>query len=146
MFAIVLASMNILAGSLLLAFGKPEERTAVFATIAYVALPPLVYGLQIGTFRYGVFTLEVMLLGVFIYAGFKTDRWWPLWAAGAQLLTCLTHFVAINTSVFQVWGAVTVRLGLWAVVSIILLLGAWEAWSRHAVVSRGLTLGDKLEI
>lgn len=146
MLSVVLACLNAFAGLVLYVFGKRHERATVLTTIVYVALPPVIYSLQYGSFRYGIFALELMLLAAFVITAIKTDRWWPILAAGAQILTCTTHFATFNPSDYHVWGAVTVRVGLWTVVTTILLLGAWETWARHIVVSRGLTLGVKMEV
>lgn len=131
---------NFVAGILLFYFGTKEERAVVVVAVAYVLLPPVIYGFAVGAFRYGVFILEIALLIAFVYAALKIDRWWLIVAAGAQLLTCMTHIAALHDSLIYTWSAVTVRLGLWALVSIILFLGAWETWAHRAFSSKGVVL------
>jgi hypothetical protein len=41
--------------------------------------------------QYGVFMVDVLALGAFIALALRSDRFWPLTAAGAQLLAVTVH-------------------------------------------------------
>jgi hypothetical protein len=41
--------------------------------------------------QYGVFGVDVLALGAFIALALRSDRFWPLTAAGAQLLAVTVH-------------------------------------------------------
>lgn len=131
---------NTIAGILILLHGTKEERTVVIVGVSYVLLPPLIFSYTVGAFRYGIFGLEIALLIALGYAALKNDRWWLIVASGAQLLTCLTHIVSFHDDLIYTWSAVTVRMGLWIVVSLFLLLGAWETWAHRALNSKGVAI------
>lgn len=144
--SLALLVANLIAAATILWFGRREERVIILVAIAYVCLPPLVYDYQFNTFRYGVFLLEVVWMCVLLWGSLRLDRWWPLVAASAQLLALLSHILPFLFFKVYLWSAVTVRLGLWAVVSFVLLLGAWEAWAHWAVTFKGVTRGNRMEV
>ena len=146
MISIALAGLNLCAAFVFLCFGTKVERAIVAAIIAYISLPPLIYTFQIDTFRYGIFVLELALLSVFVVGGVRADRWWLILATGTQVIVCLTHIVGIKASIFYEWSAITLRLGLWALITLILLLGAWETWSRRIGSTTERPIGEKLEV
>lgn len=144
--SLALLLANCLAAMMLLRFGRREERVIILTVIAYVCLPPFVYELQIGTFRYAVFALELVWMGALFWGVMRLDRWWPILAAGAQLLACLSHLLPFVLFDLYVWSTVTVRLAIWAFVSLILLVGSWEAWAHWAVTFKGETRGERVEV
>lgn len=146
LLSLALLIANALAAVALMLFGRKEERVIVLVAIAYVCLPPLVHQYQFNTFRYGVFVLEVVWMCVLIWGSLRVDRWWPLVAASIQFLALLSHILPFFFFKIYLWSAVTVRLGLWAVVSLILLMGAWEAWAHWAVTFKGVTRGKRMEV
>lgn len=144
--SLALLVVNSIAAATIMWFGQREERVIILVAIAYVCLPPLVHDYQFNTFRYGVFALEVVWMFVLLWGALRLDRWWPLVAASAQLLALLSHILPLLFFKVYLWSAVTVRLGLWAVVSLILLMGAWEAWAHWAVTFGGEVRGKRLEV
>lgn len=146
MISWLLFATNIVAAFLMLRFGKREEKAVIWVATAYIALPPLVYGLQIGTFRYGVFALEMVLLYTLLVTALRIDRWWSIAATGAQALACLTHIVPLAMVDVYVWSTVTIRIWLWAVVSFLLLAGAWETWAHSALTIKGMGNGKRVEV
>jgi len=145
-FSLALLLANVLAACVLFRFGHREERVIIVTAIAYVLLPPFVYQFQFATFRYGVFGLELVWMVALLWAAMKLDRWWPLLAASAQLLSCLSHLLPLLIFEVYLWSSVTVRLGLWAVVSLILLIGSWETWAHWVVTFEGEARGKRVEV
>lgn len=137
MIGFALFAANLIAISMLLRFGTREEQAVALAGVACICLPPLIHELQIGTFRYGVFGLELGLLATLLVATARVARWWPILASGAQLLACLSHIIPHLMADIYVWSTVTVRLGIWAFVSLFMLFGAWETWAHRAVHQKG---------
>lgn len=136
---------NAFAAITLLRFGQREERVIVLATIAYVCLPPLVAQFHFQTFRYGIFGVEIVWMIALFWGAMRLERWWPLMAAAAQVVTCLSHILTLFLFEMYLWSAVTLRLGLWFVVSLILLMGSWEAWAHWAVTFKGEVRGKRME-
>lgn len=146
MIVLVVLGINALTAAALYKVGGREERAIVLTAIAYVCLPPLVHGFQIGTFRYGVFGLEVLWLVVLVWGVIRLERWWPILASGAQLLSCMSHILPLFWADIYVWSTVTVRFALWALISLILLMGTWETWAHSIVTIKGSGNGKRVEV
>src|SRR5690606_25160939 len=101
---------------------------------------------QTGTFRYGVFGLEMALPCILPVTALRVDRWWQIAATGAQAWACLTHIVPLAMVDVYVWSTVTIRIWLWAVVSFLLLAGAWETWAHSALTIKGMGNGKRVEV
>lgn len=45
--------------------------------------------------QYGILVVDLTLLGIFMALAFRSGRWWPIFAAGVQLVGVLSHLVLI---------------------------------------------------
>ncbi|MNN97095.1 hypothetical protein D3C81_2161920 [compost metagenome] len=72
----------------------------------------------------------------------RSTRWWLVLAAALQLLVVCTHLLPFLSSQLTAWTGVTVRLALWALISLTIFGGAWEAMAdrrfREAADGRGV--------
>jgi len=50
---------------------------------------------------------DIGLFFVFILVALKSDRYWPMWAAGFQLLAIVTHTAEILDSTVGAWAYIT---------------------------------------
>lgn len=63
-----------------------------------------------------------------------SEKWWPLWLAGAQLIALLSHFVRLmNASYAPFAYALMMRAPSWVQLAI-LALGTWLAARRTAAL------------
>ena len=68
--------------------GGPDERlTGAVLLIAYLAAPFLQNRVDWQAPQYGLMVSDVLLAGYFVWLALRSDRYWPVWAAGFQLLT-----------------------------------------------------------
>jgi hypothetical protein len=113
--------------------GAKYERIAAVVFIAATFLSFLMHSPLRG--RYGaieisdLFVDSAVLVAVMTIA-FLSDRFWPLWAAGLQLVDSLSHVMkAIDSDLVpKVYGAAE---RLWSYpILIILLVGAWRHHRR----------------
>lgn len=63
---------------------------------------------------------------VVIWLAFRSDRWWPLFAAASLTLCVLTHFMEWMTPGLSRYAAESAQVGLWIVVYLSLLAGVVE--------------------
>src|SRR5690606_5524524 len=68
--------------------GGPDERlTGAVLLVAYLAAPYLQNRVDWQAPQYGLMVSDVLLAGYFVWLALRSDRYWPIWAAGVQLLT-----------------------------------------------------------
>lgn len=123
--------------------GRSDERvaaaTCLIASLAQtlVISPTLV---RYNSVEYGVFLVDLGVLGVFVAIALQSSRFWPLWVAGLQLTTILGHllkFVDLRLLPYAYAGA----LRFWSYpILIILLVGTWRTHRRRTLVTGQLQL------
>ena len=66
--------------------------------------------------------------------GWKTDRAWPIWAAGFQSITVLVHIVTmIDLRIRAIAYISAYTIGSYGVL-ICVAIGAWQAWRLRQLV------------
>ena len=83
--SLLLECLTYVAMALLLWKGRTPERIVVVALFMLQWGTPLVDGLFIGHFRWGVAILSFAMFCLLAGLALRYDRWWLLLAAGAQL-------------------------------------------------------------
>lgn len=88
--------MLLVVGGVLYALirGGRDERIAALALIAGVILTEIAGGLSGTRWRepeYGVMAVDAALLAFLMWLALRSERFWPLWSAAAQLVGTLTH-------------------------------------------------------
>lgn len=80
----------------------------------------------------GVLMIDVLLLVGLVVLALRSDRFWPMWAAGFQLVAVTVHVASIAEQGNYAW-AYAVGLIFWSYpVMIALMAGTWlEARYRH---------------
>jgi hypothetical protein len=122
-------ALTILALGLLIWKGGRPEREAAAGLIVVQLVSGWVDHLVIGQFRWAVAAVSVSLLVWFVRLSLRYDRWWLLFAAGAQLLAFGTHVASLFGSDVLTWSIVTTRMVVWVEIMILGLIGVWEATS-----------------
>ena len=78
--------------------------------------------------------IEVLLLILLIRLGWKTDRAWPIWAAGFQSITVLVHIVTmIDLRIRAIAYISAYTIGSYGVL-ICVAIGALQAWRLRQLV------------
>jgi hypothetical protein len=76
----------------------------------------------------GDLVVDTLVLIGFLFIAIRSDRFWPLWAAGLQLTISMSHFLkAIQPSLVPIAYAAAERF--WSYPTLFILLVA--AWRQH---------------
>ena len=126
-------SLLLLVAGFAVLHGRKYERAAALACLGASLATLFVH--QISDVRYvtvaaGDMLVDCAALAIFIIIALRSDRFWPLWVAGLQLVTSFGHFLkAIDPELVpQAYGA---ALRLWSYpILVIVFIGAWRSWRR----------------
>lgn len=80
----------------------------------------------------GALAVDIAALVAFVVIALQSDRFWPLWVAGLQMTTSLSHFLkALDpTLIPQAYGA-AVRFWSYPIL-VIIIVGTWRSQRRRA--------------
>lgn len=115
--------------------GRRDERFAasicVLATLAtHIAWEPV-----IGSYSHvelGVFIVDGAALLAFTYLALRSDRFWPLWVAGFQLTTILSHILkAIQLDLLPQAYAAAGRFWVYPIF-LAIVIGTWRSSRRRS--------------
>lgn len=135
---VILLAANAIALGLLLWRGDWPERIGAVLIAGTIAAEPFAQGLHVGTWRLGLLLVNLGLFAGLAVLSEWWDRWWTIFAAVFQLILVLTFLMPVMTSEFSNHTGVVIRLCLWAVISLILFAGAWEAWAARRFAREGV--------
>ncbi len=107
--------------------GLRPERFAAAAVLLGFAATQLVTPLEISGWRAGVALVDVLLLAALLWLTVRFDRWWLVAASGAQLVTVMTHALALAAPQILLRTNVEVRWGLGLALLAFLSLAPIEA-------------------
>lgn len=134
---IALLAANLIAVLLLTWRGDWPERLAALLVLALLALEPLAFSLKVEAWRVGGLLVNLGFLIGLVWLAERWDRWWLVFAAALQLLLFMTFIMPLMTDEFSVRTGISVRLGLWGGISLLLFAGAWEAWAARRFAQEG---------
>ncbi|WP_395942800.1 hypothetical protein [Brevundimonas sp.] len=106
--------------------GRPERQAGAAFLFTQLA-SGWVDHLVIGQFRWAVALISVSLLALLVRLSLRYDRWWLLFAAGAQMLALGTHVSSLVGPDALTWSIVTTRMVVWVEIMALAILGVWEA-------------------
>lgn len=121
--------VTIVALGLLIWRGGAPERTAGVGLFLTHFVSGRVDHLVIGQFRWAVALVSVSLLILLVRLSLRYDRWWLLFAAGAQILALSTHVSSLIGPDALTWSIVTARMVVWVEIMALAIFGVWEARS-----------------
>jgi len=129
-YFILLAAVSVYAA----VRGRADERIAVAiciaATIAtnFVVLPLQTRYSGVET---GVLLIDVLTLAGFTLLALRSDRFWPLWVAGLQLTTIMSHaMMAIEFDLMPQAYAAAARFWVYPIF-LIIVAATWRAHRRR---------------
>ncbi len=139
---------NVAAVLLLLRHGEWPERVAVGLVVFSWVGARLLAPLEIDNWRLGAAIVDTIILIAFWVMALRAHRWWLLPATGFQNIAFITYLVPWivqgEAGRYFVWTGVTIRMGVWLVISIILFAGAWEAWAARRFRLEEASNGNQL--
>lgn len=117
------------------AFGRGggDERavagTCVAATIGTHLLTSPV-ARSFSSVEVGVLIVDVLALAAFTAVALRSDRFWPLWVAGLQLTTTISHLLkAVELDLMPQAYAAAARFWVYPIF-LILVIGTWRSHRR----------------
>ena len=109
--------------------GGKGDRFAVATIAVLMFAEPVVQPFQIGTWRAGLFALNLLAFLLLWRLSERFDRWWIIIAASAQLLIVVSHLLPLMAPGQYNWTLATLRLFLWTIVALACVLGVYETRS-----------------
>ncbi|MEN3972113.1 hypothetical protein WJS89_05475 [Sphingomicrobium sp. XHP0235] len=103
--------------------GGVEERivavTSIVASLGSLwIIPPI--DLRYGRTEMGVMAIDLAVLFVYIALALRSRRYWPLWVAGIQLTTSLSHAIkAVNVDLLPAAYAVAAQFWVYPILLIL---------------------------
>ncbi|RAK59482.1 hypothetical protein DJ021_06530 [Phenylobacterium hankyongense] len=104
--------------------GGNHERLAAGGLLAGWALSMVAYRHGQGT-EWGILVIDVALLGLLIWITLRSDRYWPIFAAGFHLLAVLTHLARIVDAKVSGWAYITAEIIWGYLLAAAIGYGAW---------------------
>ncbi|QBX38118.1 hypothetical protein E4M02_05860 [Brevundimonas sp. S30B] len=125
-WSLMLLGANLIALGLLLWRGERFDRIAAAAVAGFIVMEPLIFGLQIHTWRVGISLANTLLFVALWQVAERHARWWLIFAAAIQLLAAVSTLVPLLPSEFTTHTGIVVRGALWTLTSILLFLALVE--------------------
>lgn len=114
--------------------GADDERLAAGGYLANWALSLMVFEARSEGTQWAVFLFDSALMGLMLWIALRTRRFWPLFAAGFQVLVVLTHIGRAVDPRVTGWAYLTAQL-VWAYLVLIAIgYGAVTARRRYAEI------------
>lgn len=112
-----------------LTLGRTDER--IVGAVCIIASVVTALALSSWRQRYsgietGELLVDVVTLGVFVYVALRSDRFWPLWVAGLQLTTSMSHMLkAVDLGLVPQAYAAAEKFWSYPIL-LILAIGTWR--------------------
>ncbi|EDX79154.1 hypothetical protein BBAL3_311 [Brevundimonas sp. BAL3] len=107
--------------------GRRPERIAAGSVLAAFVATQMVTPLEISGWRVGVASVDVATFLALFWLTVRFDRWWLVAASGAQLVTVLTHALALAAPTLLLRTNVEVRWMLGVALLALLAVAPLEA-------------------
>lgn len=114
--------------------GRTDERAVAAICIAasvasvFVASPA---GRPYSNIEMGIFIVDVLAFAGFTWVALRSERFWPLWVAGLQLTTLMSHaFKAGRIDLMPEAYAAAARLWVYPIF-LIIVIGTWRSHRRR---------------
>jgi hypothetical protein len=120
--------------------GRTDERITAIVCVLASILTALVLS-PVNT-RYtgvesGELVIDVAALAAFVFVALRSDRFWPLWVAGLQLTTSMSHLLkAVDLGLWSKAYAAAEKFWSYPIL-IILVIGTWRTHRRMLAQRRG---------
>lgn len=109
-------------------YGRWEERASAAGLAANIAFTILLRDWGWSGMQWGAFGADVLYLGLLVFIALRSERYWPLFAGGFQLLTILLHLGRLVDPKLNSWGYATAEVIFTYLVEYAILFGVISAW------------------
>jgi len=114
--------------------GRADERAAAITCIAATFATNLVYTPAVGfsSVEVGVLLVDLAAFAAFTLLALRSERFWPLWVAGLQLTTVVSHALkAVQLDLMPQAYAAAARFWVYPIF-LIIVVGTYRASRRRA--------------
>lgn len=116
--------------------GERAERAAAGVVLVAFIATQLVTPIDLAGWRIGVAVVDATAFAALFLLTVKFDRWWLVAASGAQMVTVLTHAMALAAPALLLRTNVEIRWMLGLVLLSLLALGPLEASRLRRLAER----------
>ncbi|HWC56451.1 MAG TPA: hypothetical protein VG434_05725 [Sphingomicrobium sp.] len=120
--------------------GRSDER--IVGAVCVLASVVTAFALSPWRHRYsgvetGELLVDIITLGVFVFVALRSQRFWPLWVAGLQLTTSMSHMLkAVDLGLGPQAYAAAEKFWSYPIL-LILTIGTWRGHRRMMAQRRG---------
>lgn len=114
-----------------LAYGRWEERTAAAALVIDSTITVLFRDTRWIGPQWTEFSVDVAYLAILVFIALKSRRYWPMFAAGFQLLSIMTHTIRMVDPQVNGWTYVTAMIMWTYLIMYAILFGVWGSWKAR---------------
>lgn len=116
--------------------GEWAERIIGAAKPAAWGLSIVSNGLNFTQTRWGAISADILLLILMLFVALKSEKYWPLWIAGFQVLAVVTHVASISDPAVGAWAYATAAVIFTHLSTFALGVGVWGCIRQRAVARR----------
>jgi hypothetical protein len=114
-----------------------EERLACLALLSSLTMTKVFRDTTWSGIQWGALTGDIFMLGVLVVIALRSKRYWPIWAAGFQLLNLITHLSRSIDPKVEAWAYISAQVLFSWLCVIAIGVGVRAAWrERVRVASR----------
>ena len=118
--------------------GGVEERLAAAGLLISVGVTFLLRDPSWPHVQIAGFVMDALVLALFLGIALTSPKYWPMAAAGFQLLAVLTHIGKMIDPQVDQWAYIT-AIVIWTYLVIIALgVGVWNTWRRRALLAQAV--------
>jgi hypothetical protein len=121
--------------------GRSDERITAAACVVASAASFLLMapqGLRYSTVEIGILAVDLLTLATFTLVALRSDRFWPLWVSGLQLVTSVAHIMkAAQPDLMPIAYAAAGRFWAYPIL-LIIIVGTWRGHQRGLREQRAL--------
>jgi hypothetical protein len=129
------ALLSCVTGAAFFKGGRPERIAAGGITLGVLAGFAMRDRHWSGT-QWADFAIDLIFFLLILAIALRSDRYWPIWAAGFQLLAVITHAASLIDAGLAPWAYVTAGVIWTYLVMGALAVGTYEAWrGAHPAIS-----------
>lgn len=123
--------------------GGRSERAVAIGFIVSWAITALTKDHRWTQLQWGGFAGDTAFFVLLVVVALRSRRYWPLWAAGFQLLAVITHAAMLVDRQLSQWAYITANV-IWSYLLLFsLAYGTWSAWrERRQLGAMAAALAD----